>query len=128
MLGGKDAEVFSKIQIRSQLVDGGMARVDLGDRGAAAQPVRERRFAGLGLRHIHQLEQRSVSEEIEVARVWMPFEKRRSWTAHTDPAIVEAVESALVQAYRAARALAALQDAGVNHDQRTERNDSRQRP
>ena len=50
LLGGEHADVFTKIETESKLVNGCVALVNLAHRRARPQPVRKRRLAGFGLR------------------------------------------------------------------------------
>ena len=104
-LGGEHGERLAEIDVRRQLGDRRLPRLDLVDRRGRSEPVGKRLLAGFGPRGVEQLEQRGGPEEIEIARVGMAAEKSGAIRSASRPRAVEALEPALVEPSRAASAL-----------------------
>ena len=127
-LGGEHGERFAEIDVRRQLRDRRMPRLDLVDRRGRSDPCGKRLFAGFRARGVEQLEQGGGPEEIEIPRVGMAAEKSCAIRSAPRPRAVDALQPALVETSRAASALDALEHAGMDDDQHHERQSRREEP
>src|SRR5437764_171174 len=75
------------------------------DRGAREQPVGEHRETAFGARHTEALKERTGAEHVEVRRIEVVvLEECGAVLSFTDPAIVEPVETLLVERDRSVEA------------------------
>src|SRR5215831_11746337 len=125
----KHSKVFTKIDIAAKFINGFLPPSDLGRSSGTPQPIRERLFSGKSARQRQELKQGPFAEEVQVGRIRVVFVNVPvAWIAGSDPPVLDARQSALIEKRRTLSLSPKLANPFVTRNENDECGDRNQHP